>query len=62
MKYLSSSSKNDVDIFKMLVSFESISKIHFQIIPERYQSILDELKQGTSSAKIRFKIMDILGE
>ena len=62
MKYLSSSSKNDVDIFKMLVSFESISKIHYQIIPKRYQDILNELKKSTSSSKIRFKIMDILGE
>ena len=63
MDYLSSpSKKKDTDIFKMLVSFESISRIHFQIIPKRYQDILNELKQTTLSSKIRFKIMDILNE
>ena len=62
MNYLSSSSKDDTEIFKMLVSFESVSKIHFQIIPEKYQSILKRLKVDTTSSKIRFKIMDILGE
>ena len=55
-------SNNDIDLYKMLVSFESISNIHYQIIPKRYQIILDNIKKQTSSSKIRFKIMDILKE
>jgi len=54
--------KDDVELFKMLVSFESISEIHYQIIPKRYQTILQEIKLKTTSAKIKFKIMDILKE
>ena len=50
------------DIYKMLVSFYSISQIHYTFIPERYQKILKQLKSNTKSSKIRFKIMDILGE
>ena len=55
------SDKNEVELYKMLLSFESISKIHYQIIPQRYTKILNEIK-SKSSSKIRFKIMDILGE
>ena len=50
------------ELYKMLVSFESISNIHYQIIPKRYQIILNKIKNDTSSSKIRFKIMDILKE
>ena len=53
---------NEKDIYKMLVSFYSISQIHYTFIPERYQKILKQLKSNTKSSKIRFKIMDILGE
>jgi len=56
------SSNNDIELFKLLVSFESISKIHYQIIPQRYTTILNNIKKDTGSSKIRFKIMDILGE
>ena len=56
------SSENEVELFKMLVSFESISKIHYQIIPERYTIILNDIKKETKSSKIKFKIMDILDE
>ena len=55
------SDKNEVELYKMLLSFESISNIHYQIIPQRYTKILNEIK-SKSSSKIRFKIMDILGE
>ena len=54
--------KGEIDTYKMLVSFYSISQIHYTIIPERYKKILKELKTKTSSSKIKFKIMDILGE
>ena len=56
------SSENEVELFKMLVSFDSISKIHYQIIPERYTIILNDIKKETKSSKIKFKIMDILDE
>ena len=63
MSYLSSTSEDEIEIYKMLVSFENVSKIHFTIIPSRYQQILKELKaKGSTSSKIKFKIMDILGE
>ena len=55
-------SNNDIELYKMLVSFESISKIHYQIIPNRYVTILNNIKEISGSSKIRFKIMDILGE
>ena len=53
---------NEVELYKMLVSFESISNIHYQIIPSRYQKIIKEIKSNTKSSKIKFKIMDILKE
>ena len=53
--------KNEIDTYKMLISFYSISKIHYTIVPERYQKILKKLQKSTKSSKIRFKIMDILG-
>ena len=56
------SSNNDIELFKLLVSFESISKIHYQIIPQRYTTILNNIKKDTNSSKIKFKIMDILRE
>tara|TARA_B100001094_G_scaffold129859_1_gene125753 strand:- start:1898 stop:2683 length:786 start_codon:yes stop_codon:yes gene_type:complete len=62
MDYLSSNSKDDNEVFKMLVSFSNISIIHFKTIPDKYQSILNKLKSDTTSSKIKFKIMDILGE
>ena len=54
--------KNNVDVYKMLISFYSISNIHYTIIPIRYQKILMQLKSETTSSKIRFKIMDIMNE
>jgi len=54
--------KNDIELYKMLVSFQSIADIHYQIIPKRYQHILQKIKTDTESSKIRFKIMDILKE
>ena len=53
------SSKEDVELYKMLVSFENISKIHYHIIPKRYLTILDGIKENSSSSNIRFKIMEI---
>lgn len=54
--------KSDVELFKMLLSFESIAHVHYQVIPERYGTILTRIKEHSQSAKIRFKIMDILNE
>ena len=53
---------NDKELYKMLLSFESIANIHYQIIPMRYHSVLISIKEKTSSSKIKFKIMDILNE
>ena len=58
--FMKNLSKDDVELYKMLVSFESISDIHYQIIPKRYQIILQTIKTETKSSKIKFKIMDIL--
>ena len=52
--------KNDIEIFKLLVSFENISDIHYRIIPDKYQRTLEDIKKNTNSFKIRYKIMDIL--
>lgn len=54
--------KNDVELFKMLVSFENISNIHYTNIPNKYKLPLDSIKSQTNSSKIRFKVMDILKE
>ena len=56
------SSKENIEMYKMLVSFESIARIHYQIIPQRYITILRTIQQESPSSKIRFKIMDILGD
>ena len=56
------SSKGDIELYKMLVSFESIAQIHYHIIPQRYCTILNSIRVDTKSSKIRFKIMDILGD
>jgi hypothetical protein len=51
------------DIYKMLISFHNISEIKFKKgIPEIYIQQLKELKNKQLSSKIKFKIMDILGE
>lgn len=60
--FMNNLSKDDIELYKMLVSFESISNIHYQIIPKRYQIILQNIKKETKSSKIKFKIMDILKE
>lgn len=60
--FMNNLSKDDIELYKMLVSFESISNIHYQIIPKRYQNILNKVKTETKSSKIKFKIMDILKE
>ena len=62
MNNLSNDEIDDIELYKMLFSFESISKIHYQIIPKRYQGILNHIKNETKSSKIKFKIMDILKE
>lgn len=53
---------DDVELYKMLVSFYNISQIHYTIIPKKYTIHLKNIKEDTKSSKIRFKIMDILGE
>lgn len=53
---------NDVDLFKMLTSFYNISQIYYQEIPSKYKEKMLEQKSKTKSSKIKFKIMDILGE
>ena len=53
---------NDIELFKMLTSFYNISQIYYQEIPEKYKQLMIEQKEKTKSSKIKFKIMDILGE
>lgn len=53
---------DDIKLYQMLLSFENISKIYFKNIPYKYLNILQDLKESSDSSKIRFKIMDILGE
>lgn len=60
--FMNNLSDDNSELYKMLVSFESISNIHYQIIPKRYQMILNKIKTDTTSSKIKFKIMDILNE
>ena len=54
--------EDDVEIYKMILSFYNISQIHYKDknIPELYVSKLNELKSKTKLSKIKFKIMDIL--
>ena len=55
--------ENEEEIYKMLISFHNISQIKFKGgIPEEYTHHLHELRNKGLSSKIRFKIMDILGE
>ena len=54
--------ENEVELYQLLLSFYNISSIYFTIIPKKYLDILQELKEKSDSSKIRFKIMDILGE
>ena len=54
--------ENDVELFQLLLSFENISTIYFTLIPKKYIDILQTLKEKSDSSKVRFKIMDILGE
>ena len=56
------SSMDDIQLFKMLISFYNISDIHYTIIPNKYKTVLTKIKNTTSSSKIKFKIMDILKE
>lgn len=56
------SSIDDIELYKMLVSFYNISQIHYTIIPKKYTIHLKKIKENTKTPKIRFKIMDILGE
>jgi hypothetical protein len=60
--FMNNLSNDDIELYKMLVSFESISNIHYNIIPKRYKDILIHIKGHTKSSKIKFKIMDILKE
>jgi hypothetical protein len=54
--------ESDIELYQRLLSFENISKIYFTIIPKKYLDILRNLQDNCDSPKIRFKIMDILGE
>ena len=51
----------DEELFKMLTSFYNISQLYYDVIPEKYKIELNKLK-NEKNAKIKFKIMDILGE
>lgn len=51
----------DEELFKMLTCFYNISQLHYKIIPEKYILTLNKLK-STNNSKIKYKIMDILGE
>jgi len=53
---------NEVELYQLLLSFYNISSIYFTLIPKKYLDILQELKEISDSPKVRFKIMDILGE
>lgn len=55
--------QNDVEVFNMLTSLYNISELYYENgIPQEYIKILNELKSKTTLSKIKFKIMDILGE
>ena len=55
--------ENEEEIYKMLISFHNISQIKFKdSIPDEYTHHLYKLRDKGISSKIRFKIMDILGE
>jgi len=55
--------ENEEEIYKMLISFHNISRIKFKDgIPEEYTHHLQKLRNKGISSKIRFKVMDILGE
>ena len=62
MNTINNQTTTDIEIFKMLTSFYNISEIYYKEIPSNYVHILQELKGKTKSSKIKFKIMDILGE
>lgn len=51
----------DEELFKMLTSFYNISQLYYDEIPEKYKVELHKLK-NEKNAKIKYKIMDILGE
>ena len=54
---------NQEEIYKMLISFHNISKIKFKgKIPDQYIRHLQTLKEKGLPSKLKFKIMDILGE
>ena len=56
--------EDDVEIYKMILSFYNISQIHYENkkLPNVYIDKLEILKNKTSSPKIKFKIMDIFGQ
>ena len=55
--------ENQEEVYKMLISFHNISQIKFRNgIPEEYTQHLTILQKKPFSSKIRFKIMDIIGE
>ena len=49
------------ELFKMLTSFYNISQLYYEEIPLKYKGKLIQLKEK-KTAKIKFKIMDILDE
>ena len=53
---------NEIDVFKMLTSFYNISELYYKEITVKYRDKIIQQKEKTKSSKIRFKIMDILGE
>ena len=56
--------EDDNEIYKMILSFYNISQIYYENkpIPDIYIYKLKTLKNKTKSSKIKYKIMDILGE
>ena len=58
-----SNNEDDNEVFNMLTSFYNISELYYKDgIPQNYVRVLNDLKQKTSLSKIKFKIMDILGD
>lgn len=54
---------NKEEIYQMLLCFEQIAKLKYHDgLPETYHTLLIQLKEKNHSSKIKFKLMDILGE
>lgn len=63
MKDILDKENDESEIYKILTSFSNISKIRYTDgIPKTYYDILKKIQTTTKFSKIRFYIMDILGE